>query len=60
LDKEYTETQKPAVTNYPVRIGQGGNDFYQNTWFNGIIDEVRIYNRVLSPAEILEHYQRGM
>jgi len=59
LDKEFTETQKPAVTNYPVRIGQGGNDSYQNTWFNGIIDEVRIYNRALSASEILEHYQSG-
>lgn len=27
--------------------------------FNGIIDEVRIYNRVLSPEEIREHYRRG-
>jgi predicted ribosomally synthesized peptide with SipW-like signal peptide len=60
LDKEYTETQKPAITDNPVRIGQGGNYDFQNTWFNGIIDEVRIYNRALSPAEILEHYQRGM
>jgi len=60
LDKEFTEYQKPGVTNHPVRIGQGGNYPYQNTWFNGIIDEVRIYNRVLSPTEILEHYQRGI
>jgi hypothetical protein len=60
LDKEFTEYQKPGVTNHPVRIGQGGNYPYENTWFNGIIDEVRIYNRVLSPTEILEHYQRGI
>ena len=59
LDKEYTETQKPAITDNPVRIGQGGNYDFQNTWFNGIIDEVRIYNRVLSPAEILAHYNAG-
>jgi len=56
LDKEYIETQKPAITNYPVRIGHGG---YTNNYFNGIIDEVRIYNRVLSPAEILDHYNAG-
>ena len=35
-------------------IGKAGT---QNQWyFNGIIDEVRIYNRSLSPAEIQEHY----
>jgi len=59
LDKEFTEYQKPGVTNHPVRIGQGGNYPYQNSWFNGIIDEVRIYKRVLSASEILEHYQSG-
>ena len=26
-------------------------------YFNGIIDEVRVYSRVLSPTEIAEHYQ---
>ena len=25
--------------------------------FNGLIDEVRIYNRALSPAEIMKHYE---
>ncbi len=29
------------------------------SYFNGLIDEVRIYNRVLSAAEIRYHYNRG-
>ena len=33
----------------PVRIG--GNTIWSE-WFNGLIDEVRIYNRALTPSEI--------
>jgi len=29
------------------------------TWFDGIIDEVRVYNRVLSVDEIKERYNLG-
>lgn len=43
--------------NYPLRIG---GHFYHNfcdqSNFNGIIDEVRIYNRALSETEIQELY----
>jgi len=28
-------------------------------YFNGAIDEVAIYNRALSPAEVTDHYRRG-
>jgi len=31
----------------------------RDAYFNGIIDEVRIYNRALSPEEIRFHYSRG-
>ncbi len=30
-----------------------------SAFFNGSIDEVAIYNRALSPEEILDHYKRG-
>ena len=33
-----------AATSQPMEIGQ---------WFNGALDEIRIYNRALSPAEII-------
>ncbi len=41
----------PDTTSNPVRFAYDWTDFY-----NGLIDEVRIYNRALSPAEIQEHY----
>jgi hypothetical protein len=37
------------VTGSPLRMG--GNSVWSE-WFNGLIDEVRIYNRALSAAEI--------
>ena len=39
-------------------IGLRG-DAQGNDYFNGIIDEVRIYNRALSPEEIRQHYESG-
>jgi len=36
-------------------IGRSGDGNY----FDGIIDEVAIYNRTLSATEILDHYKRG-
>jgi len=54
-----------------VRTGFGGaltsttNDVsigayhFTSRFLNGLIDEVRIYNRALSPAEIRYHYNRG-
>ena len=37
------------------KIGQNGN-FYASVFFDGAIDDVRIYNRVLTQAEITELY----
>ncbi len=37
-------------------IDIGGNTL-DSRYFNGLIDEVAFYSRVLSPAEILAHYQ---
>jgi len=42
-----------ATNNYTLKIGRG----YLSNDFRGVIDEVRIYNRVLSESEINEHYQ---
>jgi hypothetical protein len=38
-----------VASNLPLRIG--GNSVW-GEWFNGVIDEVRVYNRPLSAAEI--------
>jgi len=41
-----------------LAIGREGTQNYG--YFDGKIDEVRIYNRVLSAEEILAHYQAGL
>ncbi|MDD5145201.1 MAG: LamG domain-containing protein, partial [Candidatus Pacebacteria bacterium] len=46
-------------------ITKGGNSLIIGAWipynetFNGSIDEIRIYNRDLSPEEVRYHYNRG-
>jgi hypothetical protein len=44
---------KPIANNSPLTIGTMGFD----TWFQGAIGKVAVYNRLLSPAEISQHYQ---
>ena len=44
--------RKIAVSAYPLYVGQSGG----GSWFNGTIDEVRIYNRALSEEEIKRLY----
>ncbi len=39
------------VSDDPFRIG--GNSIWADEFFHGLIDEVRVYNRALTPAEIL-------
>jgi len=47
----WTSDKDPSVSTYSLKVGAG----YVNK-FNGLIDEVRLYNRVLSSTEITEHY----
>jgi len=35
------------------------NDF-SNTYFDGIVDDVAIYNKALSEATLSQHYQSGV
>jgi len=42
-------TRKIDISPYPLRIGRY---YTPSLWFNGFIDEVRIYNRALSQDEI--------
>lgn len=41
----------------PVYLGAGNNLGKAEGFFNGIIDEVRIYDRTLTEAEIMHNYQ---
>ncbi len=41
----------------PVYLGAGNNRGKAEGFFNGIIDEVRIYDRTLTETEIMQNYQ---
>jgi len=43
-----------------LRICARGGDGSASQFFDGMIDEVRIYNRILSEEEIKAHYIRGL
>ena len=53
-----TTTARPVPTE-PFRIGGVSSDFYQFFYFPGLIDEVSIYDRVLSAPEIEDIYTAG-
>ncbi len=55
LTKQTTYSGNINTNDIPFRIGSRDNRDY----FNGIIDEVRIYNRALSADEIKAHYEQG-
>jgi Tol biopolymer transport system component len=44
----------------PLRIGSMLNYGIPDQPFNGLIDEVAVYDRILSAEEILQHYQAGL
>jgi len=50
----YDNGGTPANIALPVRFGVWGD--LNSNWFNGTLDEVRIYNRTLSAAEASELY----
>jgi len=43
----------------PLRIGAGANEGAASFFFNGVIDEVAVYDTVLSDATIADHYTAG-
>jgi hypothetical protein len=49
-------TKTPTGNNYPLLIGKRDDGHY----FDGVIDDVRIYNRALSADEIWQLYQSGL
>ncbi|WGZ95837.1 MAG: lectin-like protein [Candidatus Thiothrix putei] len=55
-----TTTTDTPINTFPVRIGASqGSGAIQTDNFNGLIDDVRIYNRALSETEIQTLYQQG-
>jgi hypothetical protein len=49
LVRTFAVTGSMTVSSEALRLG--GNDIWSE-WFQGLIDEVRIYNRALTQAEI--------
>ena len=49
----------PLVTGAGV-LGIGGNTVWANEFFAGLIDEVYVYNRALTPAEIQQDMEAGI
>ena len=53
----YPSTSEPIAWNNAWRVGTWGEGFRGNDyWFNGSIDDIRIYNRALSDSEIQALY----
>ena len=61
VDASTGTTANPANNNIKVGIGYGteGASSAADGLFNGLIDDVRIYNRALSAAEVLQLYNLG-
>lgn len=56
----YTGTIPTTAVNNTNNISIGSNYGELNSWFEGRIDEVAIWNRNLSPAEITQIYNNGV
>lgn len=51
-----SKTGSVGTTNYPITIAATSDGTNFQNYFGGLIDEVRIYNRALTPAEISSLY----
>ena len=61
LDNTESASGNIDVNTKDILIGSGWSGNSQNNYlFDGIIDEVAIYNRSLSQAEIIDRYTRGI
>jgi hypothetical protein len=56
LAGEYASTQQLSLRDHPIRVGRGVSSPFS---FYGLIDEVAVYDRVLSGADVLRHYDAG-
>lgn len=59
LDAEKAPTESFIYPDSPLIIGESGSGYHGEA-MNGIIDEVKIYNKALSSEEILRHYNEEM
>jgi parallel beta-helix repeat protein len=59
LDQSFT-SNADISWNVPLYIGKRWNKTNSVGWFNGIIDDVRLYNRALTAEEVNLLYQQGL
>lgn len=59
LKATYSITGKIGTSDYPLQIGHFYNRGFGGGEFNGLIDEIRIYNRGLTSSEIAAIYNAG-
>lgn len=55
LDNESSQTASISTSVYPLALGAWKNSSF-TYFFNGLIDEPRIYSRTLSATEVGQHY----
>ncbi|MBU0477243.1 LamG domain-containing protein, partial [bacterium] len=59
LEKSRAARCKANVKNVPIWIGRS-QGIGSKPYFNGLISDVRYYNRAISTAEIKDHYESGI
>jgi hypothetical protein len=47
------------TTQAEARIGRSSQQSTDADWYSGCIDEVRLYNKALSDAEVIQNYEKG-
>lgn len=57
LNASVTLNQPLSTNNFPVRIGH--NSEFTSAYFNGVVDEVRIYSRALTAQEVADIFNDG-
>jgi len=55
----YSEIPSRTWSSTSVRIGAGNNNGTLTQLYNGLIDEVAVYDHVLTPAQIKKHFLAG-
>lgn len=58
--KNITDGWYMATGDDPLTIGSQSPEALHRNFFNGIIDEVAVYNRILTLEEIRQHYENGL
>src|SRR5256712_3828720 len=59
LDAEASQVMTPQHSRFPFQIGSANGTSTPGFFFNGVIDELDLYNRALTPSEIQSIFNAG-